>query len=71
MPPGSATKALGALGHAALALVHVGHHVQFVQAGVADLALHQRLRDHADHASAGGQASASATTPIRPTRPPP
>ena len=52
---GQGDEGVGALGHHLLAHVHGRHHVQFVQAGVADLALHQAFGDDADHAAAGGQ----------------
>ena len=54
MPPGRATS-VAALGHQALALVHGVDDVQLREPGMADLALHQRARDHADHAAAGGE----------------
>src|SRR4051794_5692469 len=43
------------LGHQRLALVHRVDHPQIGQPGVRDLAVDQRLRDHADHAAAALQ----------------
>jgi nitrogen regulatory protein PII len=42
-------------GEKLLALVHGLHHVQFGQAGMADLQVHQRFRDHAHHRATGSQ----------------
>ena len=43
------------IAHQELALGHRAHHVQLRQAGVADFAVDQHLRDHADDATAGRQ----------------
>jgi hypothetical protein len=54
-PPGSATKTVGKIGHHRLAFMHGLGDVKLAQAGVPELALDQRPRDHADDASAGGE----------------
>jgi hypothetical protein len=52
MPPGSARKSVAALRHQRLALVHGLHDVQLVAGVVGLLLIHQRLRNHAQHAPA-------------------
>ena len=51
-PPGSATNAVGELGHQRLPLVQRLDDVQLRQAAVGELALDELLRDHADHLAA-------------------
>ena len=52
---GQREKRVAAFGHHHLALVHGLDDMQLVQPGVAELARHQRLRDHADDRRAGGE----------------
>ena len=47
MPPGNRDEGVGQLGHHRLALVHRVDEVQFGEAGMRDLEIDQRLRDHA------------------------
>ena len=47
IPPGSARKRVGEIGHLRLALVHVGDAVELGEAGVRDLEVDQRGRDDA------------------------
>ena len=52
---GQGEERVGQIGHHRLALVHRVDDVQRRHAGMADLARHQRLRDHAGHLAAGRQ----------------
>ena len=51
-PAGQRDEGVGELGHLRLALVHRVDHAQVGQAGMRDLAVDERLRDHAGHAAA-------------------
>ena len=55
MPPGSATNASDSSAISALRSCIESTTLQLGQAAVADLAVDQRLRHHADHLAAGGQ----------------
>ena len=68
---GQGDEGVAAFGHHLLALVHgLARHA--VRSGrVADLALHQRLRDHADAPSRRRPARRRPRAPISPARPPP
>ena len=50
---GQRREAVRELGHQRLALVQRADHVQLGQAAVRELAVDERLRDHADHLAAG------------------
>ncbi len=54
-PAGQRNERVGERSHQRLALVHRTDHVQLAHAAVCDLAGRERLRDHADHPSAGGE----------------
>ena len=70
MPPGSAMKASGELRHERLALVHRADDAQVVEAGVADLAVEERLGND-PMTSPPAPRAASARAPIIPSFAPP